>query len=136
MSDRTIGRVAEAVGVGVETIRFNERRELIDQPPRPVGGGYRVYPDETVRRVQFIRRAQELGFSLREIAELLSLRADHDADASDMRRRATANFKMWTGRSSGSSVSAKDWRRCSTVVREKGRCSAVPSSTPWNTMKG
>ncbi|QFT86695.1 Mercuric resistance operon regulatory protein [Halomonas sp. THAF12] len=89
MSDMTIGKVAQVVGVGVETIRFYERRGLIEQPPRPEGGGYRVYSDETVRRVLFIRRAQELGFSLREIAELLSLRTDHDTDAGEVRRRAT-----------------------------------------------
>lgn len=93
MSDMTIGKVARAVGVGVETIRFYERRGLIEQPPRPEGGGYRIYSDETVRRVHFIRRAQELGFSLREIAELLSLRTSHSADASDVRRRATAKLQ-------------------------------------------
>ncbi|MCH4562416.1 MerR family transcriptional regulator [Halomonas sp. EGI 63088] len=93
MSDMTIGKVAKAVGVGVETIRFYERRGLIEQPTRPEGGGYRVYPDETVRRVHFIRRAQELGFSLREIAELLMLRTTLSADASDVRRRATAKLQ-------------------------------------------
>ncbi len=93
MSDMTIGKVAEAAGVGVETIRFYERRGLIEQPPRPQSGGYRVYPDETVRRVRFIRRAQELGFSLREIAELLSLRGAHSADAGDVRRRTAAKLQ-------------------------------------------
>ena len=93
MSDMTIGKVAQAVGVGVETIRFYERRGLIEQPPRPAAGGYRVYSDETVQRVQFIRRAQELGFSLREIAELLSLRTDHDTDAGEVRQRATAKLQ-------------------------------------------
>ncbi|MCG6658147.1 MerR family transcriptional regulator [Halomonas campisalis] len=93
MSDMTIGKVAKAVGVGVETIRFYERRGLLDQPPRPEDGGYRVYPDEAVRRVQFIRRAQELGFSLREITELLSLRSAHSADAGDVRRRATVKLQ-------------------------------------------
>lgn len=93
MSDMTIGKVARAVGVGVETIRFYERRGLIEQPPRPEGGGYRVYSGETVRRVHFIRRAQELGFSLREIADLLTLRTTHNADASDVRRRATTKLQ-------------------------------------------
>ncbi|WP_341580876.1 MerR family DNA-binding protein [Marinobacter metalliresistant] len=90
MTEMTIGKVADVVGVGVETIRFYERRKLIEQPPRPRESGYRVYSDATVRRLHFIRRAQELGFSLREIAELLALRdADSDhADASDVRRRA------------------------------------------------
>ena len=78
MTDMTIGKVADVVGVGVETIRFYERRKLIEQPSRPREGGYRNYSDATVKRLHFIRRAQELGFSLKEIAELLELR---DADA-------------------------------------------------------
>ncbi|MEP5175886.1 MerR family DNA-binding protein, partial [Marinobacter alexandrii] len=75
-------------------IRFYERRKLIEQPPRPREGGYRIYSDATVRRLHFIRRAQELGFSLREIAELLGLRdADsNQADASDVRQRALAKL--------------------------------------------
>jgi DNA-binding transcriptional MerR regulator len=85
----TIGRAAQASAVGVETIRFYERRGLIEQPPRPETGGYRCYPDDTVQQVQFIRRAQKLDFSLREIAELLALRTTPGTDAGDMRRRAT-----------------------------------------------
>ena len=74
MTDMTIGKVADVVGVGVETIRFYERRKLIEQPPRPREGGYRIYSDTTVKRLHFIRRAQELGFSLREIASCVALR--------------------------------------------------------------
>lgn len=88
--DMTISRAAERAGVGVETIRFYERRGLIDQPPRPRGGGYRFYDDAVVERIRFIRQAQELGFSLREIAELLSLRADPAADCADVRVQAVA----------------------------------------------
>ena len=84
----TIGRAAEQACVGVETIRFYERRGLIAQPARPRSGGYRCYTDEIVERVRFIRQAQELGFSLREIEELLSLRAEPDADCSDVRAQA------------------------------------------------
>jgi Hg(II)-responsive transcriptional regulator len=86
----TISRAAEQAGVGVETIRFYERRGLIEQPPRPRGGGYRFYDDDVVERIRFIRQAQELGFSLREIAELLSLRADPAADCADVRAQAVA----------------------------------------------
>ncbi len=84
----TIGEVARRAGVGVETIRFYERRGLIAQPPRPSGSGFRVYPDDTARRIEFIQHAQEIGFSLREIDELLSLRADPAADCSEVRKRA------------------------------------------------
>lgn len=84
----TIGRAAELASVGVETIRFYERRGLIAQPRRPSSGGYRVYSQEVVDRIRFIRQAQELGFSLREISELLSLRADPNADCLDVRSQA------------------------------------------------
>lgn len=86
----TISRAAECAGVGVETIRFYERRGLIEQPARPRSGGYRFYYNEVVERIRFIRQAQELGFSLREIAELLSLRADPGADCGDVRTRAVS----------------------------------------------
>lgn len=86
----TISRAAERAGVGVETIRFYERRGMIEQPARPRNGGYRFYDDEVVERIRFIRQAQELGFSLREIADLLSLRADPGADCGDVRTQAVS----------------------------------------------
>lgn len=90
MSAMTIGRVARKAGVGVETIRFYERRGLIEQPPKPLDAGFRVYPEGTVKRIRFIRQAQDIGFSLSEIDELLALRADPSADSSDVRARAIA----------------------------------------------
>lgn len=87
-TDLTISRAAERAGVGVETVRFYERRGLIKQPPRPRSGGFRFYDEEVVERIRFIRQAQELGFSLREIKELLSLRADPGADCGDVRTQA------------------------------------------------
>lgn len=88
MKQFTISRAAKAAGINVETIRFYERKGLITQPPKPVAGGVREYDDDTVARIRFVRQAQEIGFSLREIAELLSLRADPDADCADVRGRA------------------------------------------------
>ena len=88
MHDLTISKAARKAGVGVETIRFYERKGLIEQPPKPQGTGFRVYPGETVQRLRFIRQAQELGFSLREIKDLLSLRADPKTDSGDVRERA------------------------------------------------
>ena len=67
----TIGKVAKAAGVGVETIRFYEKKGLIEQPPSR--GTYRTYPKTVVGRIRFVKRAQELGFTLAEIRELLSL---------------------------------------------------------------
>ena len=69
-----IGAVAQAAKVGVETVRFYERRGLIAQPPKPTQGNARQYPLATVKRIQFIRQAQNLGFSLQEIEELLRLK--------------------------------------------------------------
>ena len=92
MHDMTISRAARKAGVGVETIRFYERQGLIEQPPRPLASGFRSYPEQTVERIRFIRQAQELGFSLREVCELLDLRTDPQADAADVRPRATAKL--------------------------------------------
>ena len=83
----TIGTVAEAAEVGRETIRFYEREGLIDEPPRS-SGGYRLYPPSVVRRLRFIRRAQELGFTLTEIGELLDLRAENAAACDAVEARA------------------------------------------------
>lgn len=64
--------LADQVGVNTETLRYYERRGLLDEPPR-TPGGYRDYPATTVRLLRFIRRAQELGFTLDEVEELLHL---------------------------------------------------------------
>ena len=74
MSALLIGQVARQAGIGVETVRFYERRGLVDEPPRRESA-YRDYPPDTVTRLAFIRRAKELGFTLKEIKELLSLRS-------------------------------------------------------------
>jgi DNA-binding transcriptional MerR regulator len=74
MGKLTIGDVAEQAQVHSETLRYYERRGLIARPPRS-RSNYRLYPEETVQRVRFIKRAQALGFSLNDIKELLSLRA-------------------------------------------------------------
>lgn len=82
-----IGLVARKAGVGVETVRFYERKGLIARPARPEGG-FRSYPAEAVDRIRFVRHAQDIGFSLAEITDLLSLRADPATDCADIRARA------------------------------------------------
>ena len=67
----TIGRLAEAAGVHVETVRYYERRGLLEQPSRAPGSAYREYSDDDVWRLQLIGRAKALGFTLAEIRELL-----------------------------------------------------------------
>lgn len=69
----TIGQVARQAGVGVETVRFYERQGLL-APPERTTSGYRQYEEEAIWRLRFIRRAKELGFTLNEIKELLSMR--------------------------------------------------------------
>jgi MerR family mercuric resistance operon transcriptional regulator len=88
-----ISTVARKAGVGVETVRFYEREGLIDQPAKPANGGYRSYPPEIVDRIRLIRQAQSLGFSLKEIDELLSLKADPATDCGDIRGRAEAKLR-------------------------------------------
>ncbi len=83
----SIGQLAGAAGVRVETVRFYERQGLLPAPPRK-RSGYRQYPREAVARVRFIRRAKQLGFTLREIAELLALRVDPDKTCADVRAMA------------------------------------------------
>jgi MerR family mercuric resistance operon transcriptional regulator len=86
MAGMTIAALARAGGVGVETVRYYQRRGLMKEPPRPdgpgLGGGVRRYGEADVRRLRFIRSAQGAGFTLEEIGELLSL------DATDDRPRA------------------------------------------------
>lgn len=77
----TIGGLARAAGVGVETVRYYQRRGLLPEPARPPGE-VRRYGDEDVKRLKFIRSAQAAGFTLNEIGELIAL------DASDDRARA------------------------------------------------
>lgn len=87
MGLRTIGKVASLAGVGVETIRFYEREGLITRPPRKEST-YRQYPEETIARISFIKRAKELGFSLKEIKEILSLSINPEVTCEDIRVRA------------------------------------------------
>jgi Hg(II)-responsive transcriptional regulator len=82
----TIARAAREAGVNIETIRFYERRGLIERPLK--GEGYRVYSPEHVARIRFVKEAQQIGFSLAEIKELLALRADPNSDCSAVQRQA------------------------------------------------
>ena len=92
MRPLTIGQVALEAGVGVETVRFYEREGLIEKPPRPASGR-RQYPEDVISRLQFIRRAQKLGFSLKEIEELISLRLDPLASRSEVKAHAETKVR-------------------------------------------
>lgn len=91
------GDLARESGVNLQTIRFYEREGLLPAPPRS-GSGYRAFPDSSVRRVRFVKRAQELGFSLAEIRELLTLRVDHRRDRKDVRALARTKLEEIEGK--------------------------------------
>jgi Hg(II)-responsive transcriptional regulator len=88
----TIKKVAGQAGVGIETIRFYERKGLIPEPPR-TKSGYRQYSPDAVTRLRFIKRAQGLGFSLPEIKELLFLKVTRNASAAEVRKRAAIKIE-------------------------------------------
>jgi MerR family mercuric resistance operon transcriptional regulator len=91
MHGLTVGEVARRAAVHIDTLRYYERQGLVARPPRS-RSNYRLYPEETVRRVQFIKRAQQLGFSLKEIQDLLALQAAPQAQCADVRERALAKI--------------------------------------------
>jgi len=97
MSGLKVGEVAKQAGVNLQTIRYYERRGLLPKPPR-TGSNYRAYPEDAVLRVRFIKRAQELGFTLKEIKELLSLRAAPRTRCADVRERAEAKVQDIDGK--------------------------------------
>ena len=97
MNRITISRAARKAGVGVETIRFYERKGLLPAPPRS-RSGYRQFPAHAVERLRFIRRAQDLGFSLREIGDLLALRVDEVAACATVERQARDKLAQVSGK--------------------------------------
>jgi MerR family transcriptional regulator, copper efflux regulator len=92
MDGLRIGEVARRAKVHVETLRYYERRGLIAKPPRSLSN-YRWYPQDAVRRVRFIKRAQELGFSLKDIKELLAVRTSPEAECGEIGRHTEAKIK-------------------------------------------
>src|SRR5439155_12378390 len=91
MDRLSTGVVASRGGVNLETIRYYERRGLLPKPPR-TPAGYRTFDAAALRRLRFIKQAQALGFSLKEIKELLALRVDPRTSCADVRRRAEAKI--------------------------------------------
>ena len=91
MAMLSIGQVARRAGVGVETVRFYEREGLLEEPPRRASG-YRQYDEQVVKRLRFIKRAQHLGFSLKEITELLMLRVDGQTSCEEVKWHAEAKI--------------------------------------------
>jgi MerR family mercuric resistance operon transcriptional regulator len=87
----SIGEVARGAGVGVETVRFYEKEGLVPKPARKPSG-YRQYAPDVVRRLRFVQAAKALGFTLKEIRELLSLRVTKGKTCADVKERAVAKL--------------------------------------------
>lgn len=102
----TIGRLASAAGVGVETVRYYQQRELLPIPA--ASGAFRQYPSDLVNRIRFVKRAQELGFTLAEITELLRLQ-----DGSNR----TAIRKIANARLAQIEAKLSDLRRMQRVIK-------------------
>ena len=87
----SVGQVAQRARVGLETVRFYEREGELSEPPRRASG-YRQYSEQVVTRLHFIKRAQKLGFSLKEISELLRLRVDAQTSCEEVKQRTEAKI--------------------------------------------
>ena len=115
----TISQLAKSAGVNVETIRYYERRGLIEQPDKPAEG-YRRYPETTLNRIRFIKRAQELGFSLEEITNLLALGESHCSEVQEL-----AEGKLVSVR-----AKINDLRRLERVLEDLiAQCRSNPDNT-------
>lgn len=97
MNGLKVGDIARQADVNLQTIHYYERRGLLPKPPR-TSSNYRLYPAEAVRRVRFIKRAQDLGFTLDEIKQLLSLKAAPQTRCADVRERAEAKVQNIDGK--------------------------------------
>ncbi len=121
----TTGKLAKDSGVNVETIRYYERRGLLPRPPRKTSG-YRLWPSDTVKRIRFIKHAQELGFSLREISELLSLRTDKTTSCSEIKRIAEEKIADIDQRIRSLMKIRKALKRLSEICPGRGPVSECP----------
>jgi len=92
MRQKTIGWVAKEAGVNAQTVLYYERRGLLPAPSRSFSG-YRIFNDESVRRIEFIKRAKELGFSLKQITALLALQGEQDASCAEVSTMAADHMK-------------------------------------------
>ena len=117
----TIGRLAKVVGVNIQTLRYYERLKLLIPTARKQSG-YRVYGDEAIRRLCFIKNAQALGFTLREIAELLNLRIMSKSQCGDVLRKTKAKLAQVEAK-------AQDLQALARTLRSLMRSCRVGQST-------
>src|SRR5438105_7719124 len=123
----TIGRLAHEVGINLETVRFYERKGLLPKPPRSTSG-YRLFSLDAARWLRFIKRAQELGFSLNEIRELLMLRLSPRSTSTEIRKRTEAKIADIEGK-----IASLDSMRKSLLklARSCGGCAPLSECPFW-----
>jgi len=92
MTRKTIGWVAKEAGVNAQTVLYYERRGLLPAPSRSING-YRIFNDASVRRIRFIKRAQELGFTLKQVKALLTLQGEKDASCAEVSAMAASHLE-------------------------------------------
>lgn len=128
MKDMTIARLGAAAGVGVETVRYYQRRGLLAVPPR--AGAVRRYGPEDLRRLRFIRRAQAAGFTLEEIGELLAL--DRSGDRARVRALAAGRLAALDAKIAEleQSRAALERLRASCAAGRKGPCPILEAFDP------
>ena len=117
----TIGRLAREVGINSETVRFYELQGLLPRPPRSASG-YRLFPADAKRRLKFIKRTQELGFSLSEIRDLLALRVSRRTTSAEIRKRTEAKISDIEGKIKSLDSMPKSLLK---LVRSCGGCTPV-----------
>lgn len=121
----TIGQLARKANVNVQTVRYYERRGLLPEPDRRISG-YRDYTPDFVQRIGFIKRAKELGFTLKEISELLSLRVDPATSCADVREKALMKIADMAKRIQDLQIMKKALTKLSASCRGRGPTSECP----------
>ena len=125
MKSLTIGNLAREAGINLETVRYYEREGILPKAPRSPSG-YRLFPADAVRRLRFIKRTQELGFSLKEIRELLALRVSPRTTSSEIRKRAEAKIVDIQGKITSLESMSKTLRKLAESCAGCGPLSECP----------
>lgn len=134
MSAMTIAKLAREGGVGVETVRYYQRRSLLPEPERPIGpgvnGGVRRYGEDDLKRLRFIRTAKAAGFTLAEIGELLALDATRDRSRAKelARARVAALDQRIAGLSAARAALSRLAERCTS--ERDGPCPILTAFEP------
>lgn len=121
----TIGRLASEAGINLETVRYYERQGLMPKPPRS-SSGYRLFPIDAAQRLRFIKRAQDIGFSLKEIRELLALRVSPRTSSAEIRKRAEAKITDIEGKIKTLESMRKSLRKLTNACAGCGPISECP----------